>query len=155
MESEAVLRKLLLVAFLSVVSTGMPAYAVDYIACREMLRTKNEFMDISSQYEKGDLRTRNIYGIDPRQKCRDITNKEIEEYTKLTNNIDKNLYMENIVAKDESGKCERAIIDTREKRRNPKEIKSRGLYLRTDEGHYYYKKALKVEADMRKANCPY
>ena len=44
MESEAVLRKLLLVAFLSVVSTGMPAYAVDYVACREMLRTKNEMI---------------------------------------------------------------------------------------------------------------
>jgi len=43
MESEAVLRKLLLVAFLSVVSTGTPACAVDYLNCREMLRTKNEF----------------------------------------------------------------------------------------------------------------
>ena len=149
------MNKLFLAAFVSVIITGMPALAVDYVACREMLRTKNEFISISNQYEKGDLITRNIYGIDPRQKCRDITNKEIADYTKLTNDIDKNLYMENIVAKDESGKCERAIIDTREKRRNPKEIKSRGLYLRTDEGHYYYKKALKVEADMRKANCPY
>ena len=149
------MNKLFLAAFVSVIITGMPALAVDYVACREMLRTKNEFISISNQYEKGDLITRNIYGIDPRQKCRDITNKEIADYTKLTNDIDKNLYMENIVAKDESGKCERSIIDTREKRRNPKEIKSRGLYLRTDEGHYYYKKALKVEADMRKANCPY
>lgn len=43
MESEAVLRKLLSIAFLLVISTGMPAYAVDYLNCREMLRTKNEF----------------------------------------------------------------------------------------------------------------
>ena len=48
MESEAVLRKLLLVAFLSVVSTGMPAFAVDYLNCREMLRTKNEFCGLNS-----------------------------------------------------------------------------------------------------------
>lgn len=37
------MRKLLFIAFLSVISTGIPAYAVDYVACREMLRTKNEF----------------------------------------------------------------------------------------------------------------
>jgi hypothetical protein len=61
MEGEAVLRKLLLVAFLSVVSTNIPAYAVDYIACREMLRTKNEFISISNLFEKSVIKTQGIY----------------------------------------------------------------------------------------------
>ena len=51
------MRKLLITAFLSVVSTEMPAYAVDYIARREMLRNKNEFIDISSEYETGKKKT--------------------------------------------------------------------------------------------------
>lgn len=37
------MNKLFLAAFVSVIITGMPALAVDYLNCREMLRTKNEF----------------------------------------------------------------------------------------------------------------
>ena len=53
--------KLYFYVFLSVIATGMPAYAVDYIACREMLRTKNEFIEISNQYETMKIETRFIY----------------------------------------------------------------------------------------------
>ena len=55
------MRKLLITAFLSVVSTGMPANAVDYVACREMLRTKNEFISISNLFEKSVIKTQEIY----------------------------------------------------------------------------------------------
>ena len=161
MESEAVLRKLLLVAFLSVISTGMPSYAVDYIACREMLRTKNEFIDISNQYETGKIKTQAIYST--KQDIKQVINDSDKCYL---------LYSGKVISKplkdwkykDEPnpgtisfplGDCNDRVFEKRAIRRNPKDTKSKGLYFLTDEGHYYYKKALKVEADMRKANCPY
>jgi len=139
MESEAVLRKLLLVAFLSVVSTGMPSYAVDYIACREMLRTKNEFIDISSQYETGKIKTQEIYNTKKDKSDRDKC--YMREVLSQSNSLD-----EALKAFDLAGECLQKKEKGKDKRR---------LYFLTDEGHYYYKKALKVEADMRKANCPY
>ena len=161
MESKAVLKKLLLVAFLSVLSTGIPAYAVDYIACREMLRTKNEFIDISSQYETGKIKTQAIYST--KQDIKQVINDSDKCYL---------LYSGKVISKplkdwkydDESNPgtisfplsdCIHRVFEKGAIRRNPKDTKSKGLYFLTDEGHYYYKKALKVEADMRKANCPY
>ena len=151
------MRKLLFTAFVSVISTGIPAYAVDYIACREMLRTKNEFMDISNQYETRKIKTQAIY-----------------HSKQDKNDLDKCylLYSGKVISKplkdwkydDESNPgtvsfplvdCSDRVLERGAIRRNPKDTKSRGLYFLTDEGHYYYKKALKVEADMRKANCPY
>ena len=139
MESEAVLRKLLLVAFLSVISTGTPACAVDYIACREMLRTKNEFIDISNQYETGKIKTQEIYNTkkdkNDRDKCYMI------KVLTQSNSFDEELKAFNL-----AGECLQKKEKEKDKRR---------LYYLTDEGHYYYKKALKVKEDMRKANCPY
>ena len=96
--------KLLLTAFVSVISTGMPAFAVDYVACREMLRTKNEFII--------------------------LVNNEDEEIASAIANWENSL----VQALHTFGET----LDHKRKRRER-----------------YYKKALKVEADMRKANCPY
>jgi hypothetical protein len=52
--------RIYLLILLSLAITGMPALAVDYVACREMLRTKNEFVAISNQYEKLELGTKLI-----------------------------------------------------------------------------------------------
>ena len=139
MESEAVLRKLLLVAFLSVVSTGMPAFAVDYLNCREMLRTKNEFIDISSQYETGKIKTQEIYNTKKDKNDRDKCYMR-DDLTQSTS------FNEALKAFNLAGECLQKIEKGKDKRR---------LYYLTDEGHYYYKKALKVEADMKRANCPY
>ena len=133
------MRKLLLVAFLSVISTGTPACAVDYIACREMLRTKNEFIDISNQYETGKIKTQEIYNTkkdkNDRDKCYMI------KVLTQSNGFDEALKAFNLV-----GECLQKKEKGKDKRR---------LYYLTDEGHYYYKKALEVEADMKRANCPY
>ena len=98
------MRQLLLTPFLSVIITGMPALAVDYVACREMLLTKNEFIM--------------------------LVNKEDEEIERVIANWDNPLTK----ALQSLGKP----LEFEKKRREK-----------------YYKKALKVEADMKRARCPY
>lgn len=93
-----------LFVLLSLTLTGMPALAVDYVACREMLRTKNEFIM--------------------------LVNKEDEEIERVIANWDNPLTK----ALQSLGKP----LEFEKKRREK-----------------YYKKALKVEADMKRANCPY
>ncbi len=145
-----------LLVLLSLTITGMPALAVDYIACREMLRTKNEFIEISNQYETMKIKTQEIYKTKKDEndivKCVKIPNgfiikatpikdwKEGEDIPKLSSPI---------------LDCWKRVYERQNIRRNQGETKSRGLYFHFDEGHYYYKKALKVEADMKRANCPY
>jgi len=89
---------------LSLTITGMPALAVDYVACREMLRTKNEFIM--------------------------LVNKENEEIARVIDNWDNPLTQ--------------ALLSFGE----PLEFERK----RAKE---YIKKALKVQADMKRANCPY
>ena len=142
MEGEAVLRKLLLVAFLSVVSTNIPAYAVDYIACREMLRTKNEFVSISNLFEKSVIKTQGIYntkkGISDWEECVISSYRMSERFSLPFICV-----------------CCNDISKKKDIKRNTKDTIDKGFHFITDEGHYYYKKALKVEADMKRANCPY
>lgn len=144
MESEAVLRKLLLVAFLSVVSTGMPAYAVDYVACREMLRTKNEFLSISNLFEKSVIKTKEIYKT--KKDNSDWDECVISSYRKSEKSERFSL---------PTCECCDSISKKKDIKRNTEDTRKKGLHFITDEGHYYYKKALKVEADMKRANCPY
>ena len=136
------MRKLLLTAFVSVISTGMPALAVDYVACREMLRTKNEFLSISNLFEKSVIKTQEIYN----------TNKDNSDWDECV--ISSYRKSERFSLPFTCVCCD-TISKKKNIRRNTKDTRDKGLYLQTDEGHYYYKKALKVEADMRKANCPY
>ena len=149
-----------LLILLSLTITGMPALAVDYIACREMLRTKNEFIEISNQYETAKVNTQGIYKTrkdgNDMMKCLDIPNG----FTSKAIPIKDWKEGEDIPAplrllSSPSGDCLDRISERQNIRRNQGETKSRGLYFLTDEGHYYYKKALRVEADMKRANCPY
>ena len=136
--------KLLLTAFVSVIITGMPALAVDYIACREMLRTKNEFISISNQYEKTELGTKSIYNTKKDwDKCWFASFDKIKSEKELDEDLEK------------YSACMRNRDKEENRRRNQGETKRMGLHFITDEGHYYYKKALKVEVDMKRANCPY
>ena len=98
------MNKLLLTTFLLVISTGVPALAVDYVACREMQRTKNEFIMLVNKEDK-ELDELICYTDDPF--C-----KELQSFIE-------------------------PITEKRKRREK------------------YYKKALKVKADMKKANCPY
>lgn len=102
-----------LLLLLSLTLTGMPALAVDYVACREMLRTKNEFIM--------------------------LVNKEDEEIQKeIARNIAER--DEPLIIKLQSyGVIDKSFAPTEKRKQREK----------------YYKKALKVEADMKKANCPY
>jgi len=82
-------KKLSFFALLFVIALGMPAYAVDYVACREMLRTKNEFFAISKQYE--DREIKDIIEIDNkkiREKCDKYSDK-MPTYEKMMEKIKK------------------------------------------------------------------
>jgi hypothetical protein len=97
-----------LFVLLSLTLTGVPALAVDYVACREMLRTKNEFIM--------------------------LVNKEDEEIERVIANWDNALTKALHSFPFSNGEP----LEFEKKRREK-----------------YYKKALKVEADMKRANCPY
>ena len=106
-------KALALIANLSAIISIQPVFAVDYVACREMLRTKNEFIM--------------------------LVNKEDEE-------IEKDIAW-NIRDKDEpliKTLQSKGIID-----------KSFASIWKRKQREEYYKKALKVGADMKRANCPY
>jgi hypothetical protein len=137
----------------------MPAYAVDYIACREMLRTKIEFMEISNQYETMKINTQEIYRTtkdrNDQLKCRKIPNGFAINQIPIKDWKDGEDKFAPLKFSYPIVDCLDRVSERQNIRRNQGETKSRGLYFHTDEGHYYYKKALKVEADMKRANCPY
>ena len=138
--------KLFLTAFVSVIITGMPALAVDYLNCREMLRTKDMFISISDSNEKIELGLRYICKVG---KVWVWGKYDLAKYDKIQTDKEKDEERELTIA------CNQKKREEQDRRRNQGETKRMGLYFVTDEGHYYYKKALKVEADMRRANCPY
>lgn len=148
------MKKLLLITFLSVISTGIPAYAVDYVACREMLRTKNELFAISKQYEDGEIKDnidhKRLEAIGKRiTKCEALQIKvtSYEEATKtglpLAFRSGKNDIETYYVAPKSYFECLSAAAYYPQKGST------------TFGGAKWYEKALKVEADMKRANCPY
>lgn len=142
--------KLLLTAFLSVISTGMPAYAVDYVTCREMLRTKNEFIKTSNSAEVlnsfGIERENEVlYGGNIYEICRDKDKDNLEEMSIFDKSI-----IEITNTKKETDCWKRMGIGNMKGK-----YKINNMSFHTQEGLSWYKKALKVEADMRRANCPY
>ena len=145
------MRKLLLTAFVSVISTGMPTYAVDYVACREMQRTKNEFIKASSGAEvlnslKVERENEILYGGKSIfEICRDKEKDNLGEMPIFDKSI-----IEITNTKKETDCWKRmGLYNTKGK------YKIYNMSFHTQEGLSWYKKALKVEADMRKANCPY
>ena len=161
------MNKLFLTAFVSVIITGMPAYAVDYIACREMLRTKNEFREkLINTNTENRLRCLSLWSLDKER------NKYWNELNKLKIEI-----KDNRIEEDERFRkaLELTEIEIKERRRDDytmglynkclstlenkkvyseKEEQYRTYY--TDKESYnWYKKVLRVKEDMKRANCPY
>jgi hypothetical protein len=146
-------KKLSLFPFLSVIALGMPAYAVDYVACREMLRTKNEMILKAQEIEKewkqlfyykrwGDFREKTKISEDsmnigcPKEKFND----EIEDKNTFLTKYEWcrsrfSSYMKQKLFEDEERKHSREYT-------NPEAIK-------------WIKAGNKVQADMKKADCPY
>jgi hypothetical protein len=140
--------------FLSVIALGIPAYAVDYVACREMLRTKNDFFSISKQYENGEIE--NIIEIDPkkiREKCDKYSDKmpimEKIKHIRLLE-ITKNLPPMNLPKPLYTAYFD-CISAEWDKQYNAVEKKG----FRTFGGAKWYEKAKRVQVDMKKAGCPY
>ena len=161
------MNKLLLVTFLTVISTGMPAFAVDYLNCREMLRTKNEFIEklINTNVENR-VRCFKLWFLDEeRKKYRNELNKlemeikdnRIEEDERFRKALElAELSIKSRRRDDYTTGLHNKCILTLEKRKvyNEKEEQHR-IYYTDKEGYNWYKKVLRVKEDMRKANCPY
>lgn len=132
-----------LLILLSLTLTGMPALAVDYVACREMLRTKNEFVSISNQYETMKIRTQRIYKTtkdeNDNSKCLDNPNGFTTKVIPIKEWKDEDIPAP-LKFSSPIGDCLDRVSERQNIRRNQKEPKSKGLYFLTDEGHYYYKK---------------
>ena len=146
--SKIEMRKLLLTTFVSVISTGMPAYAVDYIACREMLRTKNEFIQISKVAEVQSSiakESENLKGANMFEVCRDKKKDNLGHMTIFEQAIEESKFSQNEMD------CWKRMGNAGVKGKH--QFKGRSFHTQT--GLSYYIKALKVEADMRRANCPY
>ena len=129
----------------------MPAYAVDYIACREMLRTKNEFIKASSGAEvlnslKVERENEILHGGKSIfEICRDKEKDNLGEMSIFDKSI-----KEITNTKKETDCWKRmGIGDTKGK------YKIHNMSFHTQEGLSWYKRALKVESDMKRANCPY
>jgi hypothetical protein len=150
-----------LLILLSLTLTGMPALAVDYVACREMLRTKNELYAISKQYEDGETK----------DNARDLDNKTTKAIVEidikcLTKKATFESAME-AAKKEETGVAMRSVENGGKyvmnyyvmgsNYSNCSETEMNNLHkgFTTFGGAKWYKKALKVQADMKKANCPY
>ena len=127
-----------LLALLSLTLTGMPALAVDYVACREMLRTKNELYAISKQYDNREIEIDDWWKSNYDkllQECKEKLPK-ITKYEKVFDiTVEENDCL--------SAEWYKKYDDIKKKRFN------------SGGGIMWYKKALKVEADMKRANCPY
>ena len=136
-----------LLVLLSLTITGMPALAVDYIACREMLRTKNEFIEISNQYETMKIETQRIYRTTKDKndglKCLDIPNGFIDKSIPIKDWKEGEDIPALRMPSSPIFVCLDRVSERQNTRRNQGETKSRGLYFNFDEGHYYYKKALR------------
>ena len=144
-----------LLILVSLTITGMPALAVDYVACREMLRTKNEMREMSVNYENRAIEN----------------NSRVKEV--IINIPETECTLEKINYAGEISKCMedyrnkvRNTEDYRNKVRKAQEVKEIKPYFRekigktdivfyTMEGYKWWKALIKVDNDMRKAGCPY
>ena len=129
------MRRLLLAAALLLAS---PAQAVDYVQCREMMRTKNELIQSAIRVQ-GDA-----YGAVATMKCgKPVLGLSADQYTTYETCIkDAHAsYKKNLkpvaapLAASANGLAEGILFD-------PEAIR-------------WYKAAIKVASDMSKAGCPY
>ncbi len=116
----------------------MPAYAVDYIACREMLRTKNELYAISKQYDDREINIEDWW--------KNNYNKLLQECKAKLPRTTKYESVFDITV--EENDCL-----TAEWYKQYNAMKKKRFYL--NDGVKWYEKAKRVQADMKKAGCPY
>ena len=107
-----------------------PVFAVDYVACREMLRTKNEMLENA---EKAEVK---FYG-DERDKFCDWDKFKLD-------NIKYDIRAQ--------ADCKDNFGSTYQKMKN--KIIGKNAYY-TEEGYKWGVSAEKVKKDMKKASCPY
>ena len=142
--------------FLSVIALGMPAYAVDYVACREMLRTKNEFFAISKQYE--DRETKDMIEIDNNKitaKCREKLPKQptLEQMKNQVRLLEITKQLPPIIPPKPLIDASHFDCMSAEWDKQYNAIKKKGFT--TFGGAKWYEKAKRVQVDMKKAGCPY
>ena len=150
-----------LLILLSLTLTGMPALAVDYVACREMLRTKNEFMQISNEYENGKIKDSTT--LDDKRINAAIVEIDIKCLTKKATfeaameAAEKEKRPVAMRSVENGGKYVMNYYVAGPNYSNCLETEMSNLHkgFTTFGGAKWYKKALKVEADMKRANCPY
>lgn len=128
-----------LLLLLSLTLTGMPALAVDYVACREMLRTKNEMMLRIEQKEEYYQKIKLPY---EKRKFFDTTQVP-----------------ENIIAigcpKNEDEWCRTSFKSNYVAKlwvEEEKKLYGRDFILGAKD---WIRGATRVNADMKKAGCPY
>jgi DUF438 domain-containing protein len=117
----------------------MPAYAVDYVACREMLRTKNEMIKKVASIEVPITYPTLSEGI-----CSD------EQFTRNS------IIYSGIKETDWTAqrKCVENWREEFKKTLKPKHKVGNEVFY-TEEGYKWYLSADKVLKDMIKAGCPY
>ena len=139
--------------FLSVIAVCMPAYAVDYVACREMLRTKNEMILKAQEIEK------NYQNITiPQKRQQFLYTTQVPEHI-MSIGCPKNDYKEEITEKsDILSKYEWCRVHFKTDYvaklwvEEEKKLSQENISL---EAKKWIKAANKVQADMKKADCPY
>jgi len=119
------MRRLLSAVAATAALAAEPAIAVDYVQCREMLRTKNELLSLSAKKEVEHEGTHPLPA-----ECRGWM---LDEASKKT--------CADILAKEES------------KRKVYLTIGNRKIY--SEEAAKLFNASMKVAGDMKKAGCPY
>ena len=120
--------------FFVVLGAYSPVSAVDYLQCREMLRTKNEM-------------TENVVKIEADYKS-NFRNSIVVPEAACPLGQEWNSFSSKLV-------CEQNYKDKLVGERKPVATSPGGTKFYTNEGYKWYKSAVKVQVDMKKAQCPY
>lgn len=118
--------------------SALPASAIDYVACREMRRTANEFLDLEFQLNRAK---------------RDAVEREYCSYFRKPSPADEQHIQQIVKGQyntygDELRSYYDAVRECVTKAMESKSIKSEAANL-------YRDKTQKVYLDMKKAGCPY
>ena len=133
----------------ALIATNAPADAVDYLQCREMVRTKNEMLDksVKNEYNRG------LGYIPDTDQCPDYQFMKPNPYYEGFNKKH-NIAPAETVDYQSQRKCiEEQKQITLNKVKPYKKVGDLVFY--TKSGYEWYLAALKVSIDMKKRNCPY
>ena len=137
--------------FLSVLATDIPAYAVDYVACREMLKARNDVT-------LNALRIENDYKNNPptlREDKNNICYKKSLGMLREQPNNNENQSLEEKSKKyqDVLDKCRETVKYNYILNLKPRHYLG-GKPFYTDEGYAMTLWSIKIRKDMLKAGCP-